>query len=172
MNSDTSDWPKLDESYTDEFGPIEKPVYDAAGALWPRAQRFAHDKIGDKATGQQLLLKAAASVSQKQAGIESLEAYLWKSYKWLVLEELEKRSREDRLDEVIGPRQSVPDQSLDDAILLQQVLQAMEPETRRVFELRALGHTFEEIASQRGTRANHLRSQFAKQIRKLRQHFG
>jgi len=35
-----TEWPSLDSSYEDEYGPIDLRVYEAAKEIWPAAEAF------------------------------------------------------------------------------------------------------------------------------------
>lgn len=63
------------------------------------------------------------------------------------------------------------EENIDDRILWQELLQKMDSQTRQLFQLRALGHSYEEIARLLGKRANALRSKLDKEIKKLRKQF-
>lgn len=166
-------WPTLEETYTDEFGPVDPDVYDCARVLWPRAEAFALGTLRDGPAGLRLLLKAAALVTRVRAGqparVENLPAYLLRTFKRLVLERLEVESGHRRL-EAESPPPAPPEggsDSADEKILVQQILRRMEPQTREVFELLLLGYTFEEIAERRGRSANVLRATYSRQVRRL-----
>jgi DNA-directed RNA polymerase specialized sigma24 family protein len=166
-------WPSLEEGYTDEFGVIYPEVYLAAGELWPQAEGFVNSKLHDCPAGLRLMLKAAAAVSRKLQEqpdqIRDLKAYLWTTFKRLVSDEVEKENRYQPLE----PEQQhtnnshAPSETLDDQILIEEVMAQMDPWTRTVFELRVIGHQFEEIAQMLKMRPNLLRSKFHKEIQKL-----
>lgn len=175
MISSNINWPLLpssDDAYNDEFGEIDADVYAAAGDLWPRAAGFARDQLGDESAGQRLLFKAAADVSRQKLSqtepIRNLNAYLLKSFKRLVLAEVNRRRRDHgadgELEELPGPAGD----EVDDAILLDEILRRMKPDARRLFNLRTLGYSYEEIAQLLGSRANLLRSQLDKEIKRIR----
>lgn len=171
MNSADKAWPPLSEAYTDEFGKIQPEIHATAGELWPQALSFARDKLGDVSTGQELMLKASALVSRKLAEqsdhIREPKSYLWQIYKRLVLAEVKKSQRLCSLDDEIERLVSVSPNDLDDEILIREVRDRMDDWTRLVFDLRVFGLDYEEIAQKLDTRANRVRSKFAKEIRKL-----
>jgi len=168
-------WPPLpgqEDGYTDEFGAMDGEVYAVAGELWPQARSFSRDKLGDEATGQRLLFKAAAQVSQQKLSspepIQNLNAYLWQSFKRLALAEMKQRQRSHSADTDLETLSNAGSEDFDTLILLDEILCRMTPETRRLFNLRALGYSYEEIARLLGKRANLLRSKLDKEIKKLR----
>lgn len=176
MNSARILWPDLDEGYTDEFGAIDPEVYQAAGELWPQAEKFVDATTRDGASGLRLMLKAAALVSRKTGReperIYELKGYIWTTFERLVLGELKKESHHQALGANLTANLPVDGhqspEAFDDHILLQEIVAQMNAWTRTVFELRALGHEFEEIALMLETPANLLRSRFSKEIKKLR----
>jgi hypothetical protein len=91
------EWPLIKSDYTDEYGQIQVEVYMAAGAIWDAARRFALLTLQDSHTGSKLLFRAAVIVSLKRTEpnvlIEDLKAYLFQTYKHLVLDELRKENR-------------------------------------------------------------------------------
>ncbi len=178
MDDSHLSWPELpnpNESYADEFGMIAPEVYGAAGELWPQARNFSLNQLGDTATGQRLLFKAAAQVSRQLLGthesIQNLKSYLWLSFRRLVLEESKRTQRQHSADDELGKLEIREAKNIDDQILWQELLQQMSPQTRQLFQLRALGHSYEEIARLMGKRANVLRAKLDKEIKKLRKQF-
>ncbi|MGH9832188.1 MAG: sigma-70 family RNA polymerase sigma factor [Blastocatellia bacterium] len=178
MNTTDTTWLPLEEAYTDEFGVILPEVHQAARELWRQAENFVLSTLRDTAAGQRLMCKAAASVShqfsQQLDQIKDLNAYLWRTFKRLVLNELEKENghrgklehakNEPAAEYLFGHH----DEDLDRKILIQQIIRLMDAWTREVFELLAEGHSYEEIAAMRGQPANALRSRFSKQLEKIR----
>jgi len=168
-------WPPLESAYTDEFGHIEPEVYKAAGSLWSRAERYALSKLGDAATGLRLMIRAVALVSRKHAApqepIANLTAYLFQTYKHLVLAELEKenghRRREAERRAELEPKPSTVPADLDRKILLEQITRRMDEWMREVFELLILGYSFEEIGEARGKDAHGIRTKYNKQLHQL-----
>jgi hypothetical protein len=172
-------WPPLETTYTDEFGHVELEVYKTAGALWDAyGEQYELSKLADAPTGLRLMLKAAASVSQKYLDpgvqIESLPNYLFKAYKRLVLAELEKRNgRRDRDAERHAEASSLPDTTaadIDRKILIQQIINRMDAWTREIFELLTLRYNFEEVGKMRGESGHRIRTKFAKKLKSLKKH--
>ncbi|HEX8774555.1 MAG TPA: sigma-70 family RNA polymerase sigma factor [Pyrinomonadaceae bacterium] len=168
-------WPPLQSSYTDEFGPMAPEVYRVAGEIWAGwGEAFALRTLRDEHAGMPLMLKSVAEVSRVRAAnidhIGNLKGYLSTTYKRLVLERLEKenghRHRDRQLLDLSSPTSDEAD--LDRKILIQQLIRRFDPWTRRVFELLALGYTYEEIAPSIGMQANAVRSRYHKSIVKLK----
>jgi DNA-directed RNA polymerase specialized sigma24 family protein len=145
-------WPPIETGYTEEFGPVDIEVYNAAGLLWPSAERLAIRIIGDQPDCRCLMLRAVAAVSQARSSarsITSLSAYLFQSFKRLLLAELEKangqRDQQMSLAHQLRLRPTESAAKLDQMILVQQLVRMMDGWTRDVFELLVVGHSFAEI---------------------------
>lgn len=178
MDNADGSWPELThlkEAYADEFGLIHPEVYQVAGELWPRASRFSSDQLGDSATGQRLLFKATAQVSRHIANhpesVLHLQAYLWRSFERLVFEERRKALRQHSADDKLDGLPNLHPDKIDDRILWDEILQSMDSQTRLLFQLRALGYSYEEISPMLGKAANVMRSQFDKAVKKIKKQF-
>jgi DNA-directed RNA polymerase specialized sigma24 family protein len=168
-------WPHIETSYTDEFGHVEIDVHRVAGDIWPWAERYARQVLQDGQAGQRLLLQATAIVSRVNAEhaehISDLRAYLVRTFKRLVLAQLEKESGHRRLESemlrgsVDEGNASTPD--LEQKILVQQIVQRMDGWMREIFEQLVLGHTFEEIGRKSRQNAHSLRTKYNKHFNKL-----
>lgn len=173
-----SNWPPIEDGYEDEFGRVDPDVYEAAGELWRRrGESFAVSTLRDESAGQRLMLKAAALVTRRRAApgaeVENLRAYLYQTYKHLVLAELEKESGHRRREsEAFGDGaaptpEADPPVDIERHILVQQLMRRMDGWTREVFELLTLGYSFEMIARLKNKKSNVIRSKFNKQLKRL-----
>jgi DNA-directed RNA polymerase specialized sigma24 family protein len=168
-------WPAIKAAYTDEFGRIEMEVYQMAGELWPWAEGYSRRVLQDEPAGQRLLLQAAAIVSRVRAEssdrIGNLRAYLIRTFKRLVLAQLEKESGHRRLESEMlhdSTGEAVASTAeLDQKILVQQIVKRMDEWMRKVFEELILDHTFEEIARKSNQNAHSLRTKYNKYLNKL-----
>ena len=168
-------WPDLESSYVDEFGRIDQAVYDIARKAWPALVPSVRRTLRDLPAGQTVMMKAAALVSRKlnedPQKITNVHGYLYRTFIHLLTEEAEKEGKHAELNrsslanEDAGGERS--DELIYERILIHQILERADPKTRKVFQLRMLGHTFEEIAAELGLRSNHLRSLWSKEIRRL-----
>jgi DNA-directed RNA polymerase specialized sigma24 family protein len=169
------EWPTIDSAYTDEYGQVQVEVYMAAGAIWNAARRFALLILQDSHAGSRLLLRATVIVSLKRtepdAQIDDLTAYLFQTYKRLVLDELRK---ENRRKEIQAERRAELNslsinitEDMDRKILLEQIVRRMDPWLRGVYELRCLGYDFDVIAKSLGEKTNVVRSKFSKRVAHL-----
>ncbi|MDT5296304.1 MAG: hypothetical protein QOJ76_3184 [Acidobacteriota bacterium] len=179
VNATRINWPPLDVEYTDEFGLIAPEVYAAAGQLWLKGEKYALSTIGDGAAGLRLMIKAAALVSRRLAApdhaIENLGAYLFQTYKHLLLAEMERRNghRQRDLERHAALSEAglnADAEELERRILLQQIVARMDGRMRETFELLTLGYSFEEIGRLRRENGHALRTKFNKQLKQLVKH--
>ena len=168
-------WPDLDSSYVDEFGRIDRTVYEIARKAWPAVVPSVLRTLRDLQAGQTVMLKAAALVSRKLSEdpekMTSVHGYLYRTFIHLLREEVEKEGKHAELNRVSLAKDEAAAEPSDELIyqriLIHQILERADPKTRKVFQLRMLGHTFEEIALELGFQSNHLRSLFSKEIHRL-----
>lgn len=168
-------WPLLDECYTDEFGFVDPRVHNAAGSLWPAAERYALSKLGDEQCGLRLMIKAAATVSRRlvelEGSIDSLAGFLWTTYRRLVLAELRKLNgrrvieSEFEIQLIEGSDRDV--EVIERHILIEELCRRMDDWTRKVFELRTLGYGFEMMGAELGMKANAIRARFSREVMRV-----
>jgi DNA-directed RNA polymerase specialized sigma24 family protein len=175
-----TDQPEIATAYQEEWGAVAPEVYQAAESLREQAESYARMALGAESDGRTLLAKAAATVTRalddRHEQIVNLEAYLFQTYKRLVLAEAEKeRERARILAERAGDAsQNGHDASaeLDQYILIEQLRRRMNQRTRTVFDLLALGHTFEEIGLMMGKSGGAIRNNYYEQVARLKQEIG
>lgn len=168
-------WPHLESSYIDEFGLIDRAVYEIGRSIWPAVVPYIRRTIRDLHAGQLVMMKATALVSRKvnenPQEITNVHGYLYRTFIHLLSKEVEKEGKHAELNLAILARNEASVEESDEAIyekiLIHQLLARADSQTRRIFELRMLGHTFEEIASAENMQSNHLRSEWSKEIRRL-----
>lgn len=168
-------WPPFSESYTDEFGQVDREVYEAAGRSWPKATSLADSALRDVARGLELMLKAAAIVTrvwrESPDRIDNLRAYVFVTYKHLVLAELEKENGhrlKDKEYHDLLPDHARSGVDVEQKILIQQLESRMDDWGRKVFQLLTLGHTYEEIGPMVGMNGHAVGKRFREQVRRLR----
>ncbi len=175
-----TDQPEIATAYLDEWGAVEPEVHQAAVSLREQAESYARATLRNEDTGRTLLAKAAAIVTRALADrhehITNLQAYLFQTYKRLVLAELEKESARER---ILAKRAGESSQNgrnvsaeLDQYILIEQLRMRMNQRTRIVFDLLTLGHTFEEIGSMLGKSSRAVRNNYYEQVARLKQEVG
>ena len=182
MSKTTSitDQPEIATAYQDEWGTVAPEVYQAVVSLREQAESYARATLGADDAGRTLMARAAATVTRaleaRQEQITNLEAYLFQTYKRLVLAELEKeRARARILAERAGEASRNGHNvsaEMDQYILIEQLRMRMNQRTRMVFDLLALGHTFEEIGSMLGKSSRAVRNNYYEQVARLKQELG
>ena len=168
-------WPDLESSYIDEFGLIDHTVYKISRHVWPAVVPYIRRSLRDLAAGQILMMKAVALVSRKvnedPQQITSVHGYLYRTFIHLLTSEVKKLGKHAELDLTVLLKteagKEVGDEAIYEKILIHQLLERADPETRLIFELRMLGHSFEEIAASRNVQSNRLRSEWSKKMRLL-----
>ena len=178
MTSKEALWPNLETGYDDEFGAVDPVVHGAAGDLWSCAEHLAYDLLHDSVAGYGLLKQAVAAVSrlapERRALIRDLPAYLFQTYKRLVLAELEKQDARNtrQLDAADLQRLPIDAGDIDRDILIQELVGRMDPWSRDVFETLSLGYSFDEIGKALGRNPHVVRNRFRLAIRKLASRIG
>jgi DNA-directed RNA polymerase specialized sigma24 family protein len=172
--------PEIATAYLDEWGAVAPEVYREVVSLREQAESYARATLGSEDAGRTLMAKAAVTVTRALEGrheqITNLQAYLFQSYKRLVQAELEKERERERIlaerageDSRNGHNVSA---ELDQYILIEQLRMRMNQRTRLVFDLLALGHTFEEIGSMLGKSSRAVRNNYYEQVARLKQELG
>lgn len=172
MATKQKEWPALDSSYTDVYGPIDIMVYDAAQEIWPRARAFGEFALQDADAAFSLMLKAVAAVSARlnspdQPEISLLKPYLFRTYKNLVAAEKSERMRVQSLDEL--DKSSAVDlvADLERKILLRELFSRMSEEERNICTYVMFGYRHNEIADILGMTPDAVRQKYSRLIRKL-----
>src|ERR1700733_4494337 len=111
---DVSNFPPIDAAYTDEFGVIDPQVYEAAKEIWNSAARLAAASIHDHDEIARLMFKTIANISKHRRSssseIHNLRAFLYRSFKNLLLAELEREKNRSRIrNEQYGQQKIVAD---------------------------------------------------------------
>jgi hypothetical protein len=167
-----NNFPPLEAAYTDEFGTIDPHVYQTAKEIWSPAERLAVELLHDSQKGLQLMMKAVAAVSRirESTPIGNLAAYLYRSYKRLILAELEKEKGHQRImsgrfssDDFINETED----ELNRKILINELRRRMDNWTREVFDYLCLEYKFKDLVPRYGTAENVIRSKYSKKVAKL-----
>ncbi|HEY8461972.1 MAG TPA: hypothetical protein VIM99_16405 [Blastocatellia bacterium] len=175
-----TDQPEIATAYQDEWGKVAPEVYQAVASLREQAESYARATLGAEDAGRTLMAKAAAIVTRvledDHEPITNLQGYLFQTYRRLVHAELEKERARER---VLAERASEVSQNgrdvsaeLDQYILIEQLRMRMNHRTRLVFDLLALGHTFEEIGSMMGKSGRAIRNNYYEQVARLKAELG
>jgi len=168
-------FPEIEDSYTDEYGKIDREVYIAAVAIWPQVHKFAINLISDELRARDLMLKSIARVSKRRQGgaeITNLERYVLLVYKRLVLLAARREKRFEPIEDDPPKNESVYAQAIEElerTILVDELIRRMDPTIASIFELRILGYSFNEIAEEQNGSAPVLRNKFRRALMRLAQ---
>ncbi len=169
------EWGNLESVYTDEFGRVAPDIYACAGRLWQRAQLYASRFFTDNdiARIRTLLLKSAAKVTrirdEKSQQINELDAYLFQTFKHVVLAEVEKEDNRRRFETAAYVNTELRGQAenVERRILLEELVSAMDPWTRNVFEWLTLDYTFNDIGLHLGLNPKVVRTKYHRRLARL-----
>src|SRR5258706_9471266 len=169
-----TEWPALGSRYKEEYGPIDLEVYEAARSISRAAEDFGEFVLKDRAAAFDLLHKAAAKVTAHIASgapeIRNIQAYLFRTYKHLVAQELDKRIRHEQplsdsddalIVEIVA--------DLERKIMLREIFSRINEDERTLALYLMFGYTYKEIAEELGTTDVTLRQRISRFRRKLEQ---
>jgi DNA-directed RNA polymerase specialized sigma24 family protein len=167
-------------------------IYEKARSLLPAAKSFASRAGIDAFAADEILMEAADKVVEaKQRGtsdIRNLSAYLFTTYKHLLLAWIRARLRERNLpagehydrdeDSTSGGWEFLTDptdyyKQVERKILVDEIVRRMDEETRFIFSQLLLGFTYAEIVARfrekfdEKIEENVLRSKYSKAVGKL-----
>ncbi len=97
---------KVNKEYEDEFGKIHPHVLSAAEIVWTKSKNFFSKIIQDHQECLEILMQATALVSRKynsgETDIKNLPAYLYSTFRRLILAEATRQKRHSELEGEAG----------------------------------------------------------------------
>lgn len=177
MSSSFSEVFLLKTQYEDEFGKINPQILRLANIVWQKSGSFFSNLLRDQSDCQRILLKAASQVSRKyeaaECSIENPTAYLYSTFRHLILAELKRQKHHSELDAEFQKRWAEEnlineDESIYRKILIQQLCARMDDWTREVFEMQVLGYQYKDLVPKYGASENIIRSKYSKALVKLK----
>jgi RNA polymerase sigma factor (sigma-70 family) len=133
--------------------PSEDRVFEVAQSLIPAAGAFARRHQLDSETAHEAMIEAArrvvkalSSPQKPQKPIENLPAYLFRIGQNLMLEELNRARHEIQLDNEDLPVIDTAIETVERKILVSEIVRRMGPKARMIFNFRAKGLNYNEIA--------------------------
>lgn len=161
-------------------------VYNVARSLLPAAKSYAKRYSqnyagGDSAEAEDILMEATHKVIEnlqnKSTNIDNLPAYLFGTYKYLLLARFKRSHREQSLNdeqlETITSGNTDIYQELEQKILIEEIAARFDPRARFIFDHLVRDYSYEEIAEKYSEKfktpikPNALRSLYSKAIRKI-----
>jgi hypothetical protein len=183
MGSHLNELPELDSSYTDQYGPIDLTVYNAARKIWSKAKVFAEFALQDDTMAFDLMLKAAAAVSERletigrlrtvelpesPQQIRDLRRYLFSTYKNLVASEKSERIKRERSQAELNESFAVDIiADIEQKILMREIFNRMSAEERDLCTYVMLGYRHDEIADILKMSPSAVRQKFSRLKRRL-----
>jgi hypothetical protein len=168
---------KVGIEYEDEFGKIHPHVLSVAETVWLKSENFFSNIIQDHQQRLKILLHATALVSQKYSSgetqIENLTAYLYSTFRRLILADANRQKRHSELQTEAAKHQIEAkfvseDEKICQKILVNQIRARMDDWTREVFDLQTIGYQYKDLIPKYGISENRIRSKYSKNILKLK----
>lgn len=167
----------IDTEYEEEFGKINPQILASAELVWKKSGGFYSNLIHDQHLCMQLLMQAISLVSAKfssnQNHIQNLTAYLYTTFRHLILAEQSRKKRHSELEKASVSKQNEIDfeeseEKLQQKILISQLRARMNDWMREVFDLQALGYQYKDLVPKYGMSENIIRSKYSKNVLKLK----
>ena len=172
-------FPELISSYQDELGTVSPQVLNEAQKIWLVSRSFSYKMLQDEQLSQLLMMKAVVKISDKinheSTEINNLRAYLFSTFKRLVLAEVRKENLHHELEnqwiehltETFKNKPQTEEEIIYHQILITELEEKMDGWTRKVFRYRMLGYEYKDLVPDYGSAENVIRSKFSKKIKKL-----
>jgi DNA-directed RNA polymerase specialized sigma24 family protein len=154
-------------------------VFEVALSLVPAAEAFARRRQLSSDTAHEMMMEAAKRVVESQASarygaresIKNLPAYLFSVGRNLMLGELKRKKDEVQIDDDQDLAANYTE-SIENRILVSEIVQRMNPKVRAIFRYRTLGYGYDEIArkfKEMGVKATggSLRSELSKATKRI-----
>ena len=167
---------RVNVEYEEQFGQIHPCVLAAAEAIWQKSGDFFANITHDRDECLKILMRSVALVSQKykseQDEIRNLTAYLYTTFRRLILAEAKRRQRHRELESEARKEEVKNDlcdeEKLCQRILVNQLRARMDEWTRDVFDLQTIGYRYKDLIPKYGSSENVVRSKYSKNLLKLK----
>jgi RNA polymerase sigma factor (sigma-70 family) len=154
--------------------PIDETILKAADEIGPDLARYREEEVDCESTSNAMLQSAveAASHAKLNSEIENPPGYLTSVYKRIVDKFLARKKKlvpvDDSFLEDLANSEGVA--SFEDAIhnhlLIEKLLNAMDPDTRRICQWRLQGYSMREIAKELRVTPNSLSVRYTRGLKK------
>ncbi len=142
--------------------PLDKSVLKTAEDIAPVLTNYRYEEIDSKSTCNDMMQEAveAASKASRRHPIANLAGYIARIYKHIVDNNLDHENKVipvvDDFLESLANAQYAPsfEEWMHNRLDLEKLEEAIDPETRRIWDWRKEGYTQSEIAKQLGTTEN------------------
>jgi DNA-directed RNA polymerase specialized sigma24 family protein len=180
FEANTPEWAWL----RDESGAsIEADLVDAAQRIWTRVLAYARHHQQDPARAADILEAVLFSLSRARMTngklcrpIRNLDNYLYLAFVRRLNRELAKEPHIESvgslhdLDALSGIRTPPASPFIDDDLLIEELMGFMDERTRRMFSLRHMGYSWNEIAQIFKNTSNIAQVLFNQGVKKVRSH--
>jgi len=178
FEADTPDWTwQRDES----GASIEADLVDAARRIWTRVLAYARRNQQDSARAADIFEAVLFSLSRARMAngklcrpIRNLDNYLYLAFVRRLNRELAKEPHIETvgslhdLDALSGIRMPPASPFIEDDLLIKELMGYMDKRTRRMFSLRMMGCSWDEIARPLKNTANNAQVLFNQGLKKVR----
>jgi RNA polymerase sigma factor (sigma-70 family) len=154
--------------------PLDEAILKAAEEIGPSLTRYRQQEIDCESTSNVMLQSAveAASKATRSTAIENPPGYLTSVYKRLVDKFLARQKRmvpvdDDYLEDLANSGTSASfEEVVHNRLLLEQLLGAMDSDTRQICQWRLQGYSVNEIAKELGITPNNLSVRYTRGLKK------
>jgi hypothetical protein len=136
--------------------PIDKTIFKVAEEIGRDLQRYRQEKVACESTSNAMLQPAAEAASQvvQNSEIENSLGYLTSVYKRIVDKFLAREKRlvlvnDSFLEDLTNSEgRTSLEGTIHNRLLVEKILEAMDPDTRRICQWRLQGYSMREIAKE------------------------
>ena len=154
--------------------PLDEAILKAAEEIGPSLTRYRQQEIDCESTSNVMLQSAveAASRATRSTEIENPPGYLTSVYKRIVDKFLDRQKRlvpvdESYLEDLANSGHGVSfEEVIHNRLLLEQLLNAMDSDTRQICQWRLQGYSVNEIAEELGITPNCLSVRYTRGLKK------
>ena len=158
----------------------EPAVIEAAYRIWRRVIFYVRGQRNDVSEAAEILEEAVYSVSRavrdgrEQEPVRNLDSYLYHSFVRRFSRIVSRQQRIQyfesaaALDSLGAKMQEDWAKALENEILLEELVGAMDPKTREMFALRGAGHSWKDVGRQFGINAHNAEVQFWYGVKKAK----
>jgi RNA polymerase sigma factor (sigma-70 family) len=154
--------------------PIDRTILKIADEIGPDLARYRQEEVDCESTSNAMLQSAveAASQAARNSRIENPPGYLTAVYKRIVDKFLSRKQRlvpvDDSFLEALanseGPESF--ENAVQNGLLLEQILKAMDPGTRRICQMTIQGYSMREIAKKLKITPSCLSARYTRGVKK------
>jgi RNA polymerase sigma factor (sigma-70 family) len=154
--------------------PLDRKIVKAAEEIAPTLTRYRHREIDSESTSDEMLQSAveAASDATRRNRVENPPGYLTSIYKHVVDKFLDHQNRvvpvdDEFLEDLANSRNTDSfEDSIHTHLVLEKLMHSMDPEMRKVCELRLHGYSVNQIAKTLKITPNSLSVRYTRAVKK------